>query len=171
MCIYYFIYYSSQPHEVHDIMDSFQMKKIKARRSSLLIYSFTASSLQSRDLRLYLLSIKKNQQMKGDWKSKQNNLINKGSFEVLYDKDSLSRVYSDWSALSWSKLGIKQLWNQTGLGTNSCSTTFWKCDLGQNSLTSLSLRLPCTVRWIDELRHVKFAVQCLHLIGKQVSVL
>ena len=32
-------------------------KKIKARRSPLLIYSFTASSLQSRDLRLYLLSI------------------------------------------------------------------------------------------------------------------
>ena len=25
MCIYYFIYYSSQPHEVRDIIDSFQM--------------------------------------------------------------------------------------------------------------------------------------------------
>ena len=66
---------------------------------------------------------------------------------------------------------MKQLWNQAGLGTNSCSTTFWKCDLGQNSSTSLSLRLPCIVRWINELRHVEFTVQCLHLIGKQVSIL
>lgn len=79
---------------------------------------------------------------------------------------------SDSRTLSRSTLEVRQLWNQTGWGTNPCSTsTLPECwSWAKFSYFPEPQATFHSEVWISELTHVEFTVQSWDVAGELVSI-